>query len=198
MANFPDIEPDGNAEWGIRTLTSTYESTLNGSAQHLQLPAAKWAGVLSFSNRGGAEARILRGFVFSLGGPAGRFDILPPDFDQQGSMAGPGVVDGADQTGKELTTGGWTPNQPALFEPGDYVGIDGELKMITERIASDGSGAATLKFAPPLRNSPANSSAIEVSAPRVTMYLESDSQARSQITPGLIYSLQLAVVEDIA
>lgn len=195
--DFPSIIPD-RAEFYISTNTQTHESALNRAVQHKQLPGDRWQGLISFSNRGGSEARQLKAFVFSLQGPAGRFDVSPPDLDQQGTMAGTGNVSGANQTGKTLATDGWDANQTTLFDYGDYFEVNGELKMITEPISSDAGGNATLKFVPPIRFSPADAGPIEVTDPRArNCYLTNDKQAQVAITSPIIYSLSLAFREDV-
>lgn len=194
--DFPDIQPD-QYDVGIETNTETFEAELNGASQYGQLPGDRWEVTATWTNRGGSEARQLRGFVYGLRGPATLVSIQPFDIDQQGTMAGSGVVNGADQTGTTLTTSGWGIDQSALFEPGDYFEAGGQLKVITETISSDGTGAATLVFAPPLRNSPADASPIEVDNPRMDARLTGDGMTRAQVSSPLIYALTLTFREDI-
>jgi hypothetical protein len=195
--DFPNIDPDGNAEFWLRSANTEFGSVLSGTVQHRALPGDRWEALLPFSNRQGSEARRLKAFIMSLGGSRGRFKVPPVDNERSGTMLGSGVVDGAGQTGSDLATTGWTPNQSLLFDYGDYFEVNGELKIITEPVASNGSGDATLKFAPPLRQSPASAAPIEVSDPRCTMYLENDEQARIGVSAPYIYNVTLSCVEDI-
>lgn len=196
MTDFPDIHPDA-ADWGLESSTSEFRSDLTNTVQHAQLAGHRWRGVITYANRGGADARRLKAFLNGLLGPSTRFRIQPPDAEQNGTMNGIGEVTGAAQTGSTLNTTGWAINQSLLFDYGDYFEVNGELKQITAPASSDGSGNATLTFTPPLLTSPANAEPIEVDDPRVTVYLENDNQARAQISAPYIYALSISVVEDI-
>lgn len=198
MADFPDITPDETVDWRIETNTAEFSSDLNMAVQHMVMQGARWRGTLPFTNRKGVDARRLKAFVFSQQGPAGRFDVLPPDLNQQGTMSGSGTVDGTGQTGTTLNTTDWDASQPVLFDYGDYFEVNGELKMITEPVASDASGDATLTFVPPLRESPTSGQSIEVTEPRArNCYLLNDDQAAASISGPYIYSLRLEIVEDV-
>ena len=194
--DFPNIQPD-QYDVGIDTNTETFESQLNGATQYGQLPGDRWEITATWSNRGGAEARQLRGFVYGLRGPATLVSVQPFDIDQQGTMIGNGVVDGSGQAGTTLNTTGWAANQSALFEPGDYFEAGGQLKVITETICSDANGDATLVFAPPLRNTPADASPIEVNDPRMDARLTGDGMTRAQVSSPLIYAMTLTFREDV-
>ena len=194
--NFPDIHPDA-ADWGLESNTAEFRSDLNNTVQHGQLAGHRWRGVLTFTNRGGSDARRLKAFLNNLLGPSTRFNLQPPDNEKVGTMAGLGTVAGAGQTGTSLNTTGWNNNQSLLFDYGDYFEVNGELKQITQPISSDGTGNATLVFTPPLLTSPANAAPIEVHDPRVSVYLENDNQARAQVSAPYIYALSISVVEDI-
>lgn len=197
MADFPNIKPDGNATWGIRASTSEFRSVLSGSTQYRALTGDRWEGVLSFSNRSESVQRSLRGFITALRGRQNTFAINPPNLDQQGTLNGTPTVDGGGQTGTSLNTTGWTANQTNLMEPGDYFEVNGELKMATETISSDGAGDATLVFQPPLRDTPTSGQSIEVTDPRCTVRLENDDQAKFQVSANYIHTLQISVREDV-
>ena len=195
--NFPDIDPDAAAEFWLRSNNTVFESSLSGTQQHRGLPGDRWEATLPFSNRQGQEARQLKSFIMSLGGARGRINITPPDNEQIGTQAGTGIVDGASQTGTTLDTSGWNASQPLLFDYGDYFSVNGELKMITAQISSDGSGNATLEFTPALRESPASGQSIVVSDPTCVMFLQNDEQARVSVSGNFIYNVTLSLIEDI-
>jgi hypothetical protein len=194
--NFPDIVPDA-VVFGLESNTTVFESELSNAVQHGQLTGDRWNGVSTFTNRGGLDARKLKAFVSALGGPSGRFKMSPPDMEQLGTRLGAGAVAGANQVGNTIATGGWNPNQPILFEVGDYFEVNGELKQISERIASNGSGNATLKFSPPLRRSPANTATIITDNPMGLFYLADDNQASWRVSAPYIYALSLTYIEDV-
>lgn len=193
---FPTVSPDA-ASFGLQGNTTLFESELSNNVQHGTLTGDRWYGTVTFTNRGGLDARKLRAFVTALAGPSGRFTMEPPDMEQLGTRAGSGATSGAGQVGRTLATGGWTPGQPILFEVGDYFSVNGELKQISERIASDGSGNATLKFSPPLRRSPANASPIEAVSPKGLFYLTDDNQASWRVSAPYIYALSWSFIEDV-
>lgn len=194
--DFPNIPPDA-ATFRLQGNTTTFESELNAAVQHGEMPGAKWVANLAFTNRMKTQARMLKAFLTRLGGPVGRFRMSPPDLDQQGTYLGSGVVDGANQTGSALNTTNWVPNQSGLAVAGDYIEVNGELKMITQDASADANGDAVLHIAPPLRRSPANSAPIETQAPKGVFYLLNDDQAAWQLSAPLIYAVSIAAEEDI-
>ena len=136
MADFPNIEPDLE-EIALIANNQVYNSPLTGQAQTASLTGAKWQCTPTFSNRNGKEARDLRAFLFDQEGVSGRFNYYPASIDNIGTHSGVGVVDGAGQTGKSLLTKGWDADQPLLFSAGDYLTVNGEMKMVTADVAVD-------------------------------------------------------------
>jgi len=194
---FPDITPNA-VDWGLQPNTQNTRSELDGTVQTLALPGDVWSGVLTFSNKFDPEARILRAFLSSLRGQAGRFYLSPPGYRQAGTAPGSPIVKGASQTGLALATDGWTPSQTGILLAGDYFEVNGELKIMTADADSDSGGNATLNFTPPLRTSPADNAAITTTDPKVTMMLKDANQARWQAQPTPIYALSIAVQEALA
>ena len=177
VLNFPDV-PVESGSWGVQYRSRSFESELTGAIQTAALPGAKWTGQIVVPNLPNAEIRATKAFLNALRGDTGRFYFVPLDLDQVGTRLGSGVVSGAGQTGTQLDTDGWNASQSQLFAPGDYFEINGELKQITEDIASDGEGAATLVFAPPLRKSPPDGAQVLHVAPRAIMKLSDNQQAQ--------------------
>jgi hypothetical protein len=68
---------------------------------------------------------------------------------------------------------------------------------MTADATSNGSGVATLNFAPPLRAAPADNAAITVTNPRCTMRLVDDGQAEWQFGLNHVYSATLNFIEAI-
>lgn len=195
MADFPDVKPNDE---NLRLISSnqSYESVLTGDKKTAELSGDKWAATLQFSNRHGSEAAKLRAWLFSLGGSRTRFKYSPESISKLGTASGAGVVNGADQTGSVLVTSGWDVSQANLFLAGDYFEVNGELKIVTADASSDGTGAATLNFAPKLRNSPPDGSSIITDKPSATFRLENDDQAQFQIQGPLIYNASFSLLED--
>ena len=135
MADFPDVKPNDE---NLRLISSnqSYESVLTGDKKTAELSGDKWAATLQFSNRHGTDAAKLRAWLFSLGGSRTRFKYSPESISNLGTASGAGVVNGADQTGSELLTSGWDADQDNLFSAGDYIEVNGELKIVTGDVAA--------------------------------------------------------------
>lgn len=131
IKDFPNVSPDANATFGLESNTSEFRSVINNDTQHMSLPGDRWRGSVSFTNRTRQEANKVKAFKAALGGAAGRFYFTPCDAYQAGTMQGAGVIDGAVASGSSvLPTNGWAADQDTLFEYGDYLEVNGELKMV--------------------------------------------------------------------
>ena len=194
ILTFPNISPD-SLDFGLMANTQSMDSELNGASQTLGLPGDKWSATLTYSNRQGADARVLRAFLASLRGGAGRFYLSPPDYVRTGAGGGTPLVKGAAQTGSTLTIDGCTQSVSGWLQIGDYFQIGNELKMITVDANSDIGGNATLTFTPPIRTSPADNGAVIITSPTCIMKLSDGNQARWQVQAPVIYALSIACEE---
>jgi hypothetical protein len=97
--------------------------------------------------------------------------------------------------GSTLITDGWTPSQPLLLDVGDYISINYELKIITQAVASDGSGEAILTFEPPLRVSPEDDAVIVVNSPKAIFRLSGDESDNFNLQPPFVADFTLDGVE---
>ena len=193
---FPAVTPNA-AEFALEANTQTLRSELNGAVQTVALPGDRWVANLTFNNLTGTKARLMRAFVGSLRGQAGRFYLVPPSNVRAGIGTGTPLVNGANQTGSSIITDGWTASQTGIVCAGDYINVGTELKMVTADANSNGSGQATIYFTPPIRVSPADNSAIVTVNPTVIMALKDGKQARWQSQPTPIYNLTLACEEPL-
>lgn len=129
-------------------------------------PAAYWAmdnALIGLYVKSVSEP-ALKGFLANLA----NFEIyLDQNAQAQtvGAYAGTGVVNGANQTGSNIVTNGWTASVTALFNPGDIVTFAGVNAVnplnrvsngylmqfvITAPVNSDSGGNATLPISPAL------------------------------------------------
>ena len=119
------------------------------------------------------DGRRLSAFFAALGGVRGRFLFRDPSIEPQGDT-GLGVVAGANQSGNTLHTASWLVNTQ-LFKAGDFFSLGADaatrLYQITEDVASDQIGTATLRFVPRLRASPANGAPLEIANPKLVLRL---------------------------
>ncbi len=188
------------ASFSLVANTQTFESPLNKSVQTYELPGARWAASWSYQNLTDADARILKAWLAKLRGQAGRFSCYDWTHKRPtGRAYRSGSVNGAGQTGRtvnaewavlsltidsHLLTADMTDlTCDAIHEtyadwllPGDYIGINGELKLVTDTVALTGSGLVIIAFEPPLRSAPADGAAITVIRPTCTMRLVDDKQ----------------------
>lgn len=131
MADFPDIEAN-DYSFTLLANSQSYESPLTRHTQTGALAGDQWQGVVTFNNRTGLEARTLRSFILGLGGQNGRFNFVPPDLDQGGTLLGSPVVDGNGQLGSTLSTKGWDYSNDSPLKAGDYLTVNSELKLVTK------------------------------------------------------------------
>ena len=131
-------------------------------------------------------------FFRKLNGMEGTF-LLPPYHASipRGVATGAPVVDGADQTGRELVTRGWSNGVSGILKAGDYISLGSgsatRLYSVLNDVDSDGSGDATLDIWPRLRESPADGAAISVTNPKGIFRMTSNT-SRHGISNALIYT----------
>lgn len=183
------------ARFGLRTNTQIYVSPLSGDTQRAELPGARWFTTFTLSTKKRADIAKIQAFLVSLTGPAGSFYGYDPNATTPlGAGGGTPLVNGGSQTGVSLITDGW-PNSTAILKAGDYFTVNGEYKMVTADVSSDGSGNATISFAPALRNSPANNAPLTVTNPTCIMRLVDDEQAAWDINESGFYDVSFNAIE---
>lgn len=165
----------GSLDWGYTSNTQTFASPLSGSVQTMELPGTRWRFSFDMGTLNPDDSALLRGWLMLLRGQSGRFymhNMAHPH--PRGAAGGTPVVSGAGQSGISLVTEGW-PAGVTVLKTGDFFEVNGELKMIVADVLANGSGAATLTFEPPLRNSPASGAAITTSKPKAVFKLDEDT-----------------------
>ncbi len=191
---FPDIFPESES-WGLESNTGLLESELDKSVQTNTLSGGRWVASQTFVNVPKAKAFQLKAFLASLRGRSGQALLVPYEArSPMGTVSGTPLVAGASQTGTSLDTDGWSASQTVL-RTGDYFEVNGELKMATADVTSDGSGAATINFEPELRDPPANNAAITVNNPTCVMRLDSDDSEWQSSVKGKYYGFSMRWVE---
>lgn len=187
------VSPD-KLDWSLKSNTVTFQSPLTSSVQTVEFPGARWTASFSLEYLTDDDAAILQAFLVRLRGQAGRFYLhnfarpRPRGAGTEGAL-----VNGSGQSGTNLNTDGWQPSTTVL-KAGDYVGINGELKMVVSDVVTNSVGAASITFEPPLRSSPADNSSITVNKPTATFMLTEDS-ARWITQAPYLTSIQIQCVE---
>jgi len=192
---FPAGVFPAQADWGLQSNTQTFTSPLDRTTQMISLPGARWKAKLQFSRLNARENAALTSLLARLRGQYGKF-WLPNHGTPTplGTGSGSPQVSGDGQTGVSLATAGWGAYETVLMD-GDFFNVNGELKMAVADVDSDGSGAATIVFEPPLRSSPPGGSTIYTDHPTCIMRLATDDEFMSSALPGRQYSLSFSCLE---
>lgn len=166
---------------------------LSGREVITSFPKARWA--LSFNvitltpeNRGQALAAVTR-----LSNLKNFFEIVPPNYSGA-AFTGAITVAGGAQIGTELNIA--AAADTLVLKAGEWFTVNGELKFVIEDCATNGSGLATVQFEPPLRNAPANATALETQAP-VGKYRLVNPEAAWAIAQGGFTAVQFDCIEVI-
>lgn len=184
-------------EFGLRFNTLVHTSPLSGYVQTVGLTGARWTAQITFSGQSPANAATIEAFIVSLKGQQNRlnlYNLARPSVNGTGN--GTPLVAGADQTGSSITTDGWA-NSETVLKAGDMIGIGGELKMVTADVTSNASGEATINFEPAIRTSPADNSAVDITAP-TALFMLSENEIRSRRTQALYEPLTIELIEVFA
>jgi len=179
------IDP-ARVEWTLVAVTQIHESPLTGSVQTQELPGAYWQCVVDYSNAWGDNARRLWAFVAAMRGRAGRVNV--PAFGREtpsGVGGGSPAVNGAGQLGNTLAIDGAPLSTTGWLLAGDMFSVGGSLHMLTADADTDGSGTATLTFAPALRAAPSDGGAITTVNPTTVMMFLADQQGSSYAPGGM-------------
>lgn len=126
-----------------------------------------------------------RAFIAAMNGSANDVHV-PVDPVAQSVIANTMLVNGASQTGRSLIVDG-LPNSTTVLTAGQFVTVGDQLLQLTANVTTNGSGQATLSFAPPLRSAPADNAVVEFKNPYCLMYLA--DQASYSVEAGYVYSL---------
>jgi len=167
ILTFPAVTP-AKSTWGIKSLTETFTSPLNGSVQTAGRPGARWKATLEFAQLALTEGATVESFLAQMDGMAGRVYLYPHHRPGSGANA---AVNGASQVGTTLNL---TCAAGRVFAVGDYFTVNAEFKMVTAAATADGAGAVALSFAPMLRASPADAAAVVFTRPTALMMLAQD------------------------
>jgi len=167
-----------SSSFGLETNTQTFTSPLNKVTQRALLDGARWVATYRLPRMNKDLAAPWLAFLISLRGSVDTFNGYDPDrITPRGNISGSPVVKGGSQTGNSLLTDGWTASTNGLLKAGDYFSVNGELKMVTADVNSDGVSEATINFQPHLRSSPPDNEALILNKASCEMVLVNDRQA---------------------
>ncbi len=182
--------------WGISGSSLTQQSPLNKSSQGIVLPGSYWWCTFSFGYFVEEDSAKLEAFLVQLETQAGRVALW--NFARpipRGVGGGSPLVKGAGTLGTNLPIDGAPLSTSAWLKRGDYIGVNGELKMVTADVDTDSSGEATIPFGPMLRTAPADNAVVTLTRPTATFGLTDDKQAWSVTAPRLTTHQTLSFIE---
>lgn len=185
------------SRFGLETNTQTFESPLSRNVQRVLLGGARWNLTVTLPRMNRNQAAPWQAFLLGLEGRANTFYGFDPDAKQpRGVGTGNPQVNGGSQTGSSIIIDGATANILNWLLPGDYFECNGELKMVTAPVNTNGSGQATINFKPAWRDSPADNAPITLFNPTCEMILTDDQQAMWEADYNGIYeSISFSAVE---
>ncbi|MFW6198568.1 MAG: hypothetical protein ACOC5E_01965 [Acidobacteriota bacterium] len=167
----------------------------DGSEVVIQRRGPRWRTTLEPAATRGASARAWRSFLAQLSTYEETVEVGPPEYDGPSTgYSGPAPqVDGADQLGTSLDCDGVTADEDIL-EEGDYLEVNGELKILTADATADGTGAVTFEFRPALREPPDDDAAVEINDP-VATFRRREPEGVWSLDRVLITRVSLELVE---
>lgn len=174
-----------------RAVVALSQSPYTLDAQVYAHPGQAWQGQFVVPPMVRADAEEVIAWMLSLNGAAGTFLMgIEGCETPRGIATGTPLVNGADQTGQELVTDGWTTGQTGILKAGDFIqlgsGLDTHLHKVLADVNSDGSGNATLDIWPRLRESPSDNAAITVQSP-VGLWRLAKNDMPYEIGGGVIF-----------
>ena len=181
VLTFPSIRPPQSASLQLVGATQRHVSPFDGSAQTIGRPAQFWRASLTWGAIPHTEWRVMQAFISSLRGMSGRFTYTHPHtFRLATATIGTPLVKGAGQTGVTLLADGFTAGA-TVMKAGDFFSLADppgrqRLYQVTADVVADGSGNATLEFGPPLRSSPPDNLALNLTTPSPLWMLASDEE----------------------
>lgn len=143
------------------------------------------------------QAQAWIAFLLQLRGQACLFQLGDPlALAPGGTAAGSPLVNGSAQSGYVLSTRGWTPNATNVLRPGDWLQVGYRLYRNLDPVSADGSGVASLRIWPQLRESPADGAALLLNNTMGLWRLNSN-QRKWSITEARNYGFSFTIREAI-
>jgi hypothetical protein len=138
-----------------------------------------WTLDVEYAPLARTEAEALVAALCSLNGREGTF-LFGDSANKtpRGTGAGTPLVNGASQTGEDLSTDGWTASVSGILKAGDWIGVGSgstsRLYKVLADATSNASGAATLTLWPRVKTAWADNAAIATSFPKGVFALTTD------------------------
>ena len=161
---YPEIRPSTQA-WRLDGNTAIHRSPMNNSISTMDRDGEAWSIRMSYADIEGSRRRLLAAFLFKLNGAQHRMAIRDFGYVRAGVGGGTPLVNGADQTGKNLVIDGAPNSTNGWLLAGDKIGVAGLLHSVDADVDTDGSGNATIIVSPRIFIPPNTNDAVEIDAP---------------------------------
>lgn len=194
---WPSTVIANSSDWRLVPNTAAFTSPLTGSTRTLGRGGDRWACTLVLKNLSATNRAVLRAFLANLRGQTHRVIVPDHSYTRRGALTANFVVNGASQTGSSLICDGAATTITNAMMAGDWIRVGDYLYMVTADANTDGAGNITLSIVPPLRSSPADGAAVNITTPTCRMMLADNTAGWSNI-PGRISSFTVELIEDIA
>jgi len=167
--------------------------------QTMELPGARWTVSFIFDALGEADAALLQVFLLKQRGQANRFTLYPYHRSvPRGSINLSGVTLAAGVAQFATTCNLAGCGAAKTLKAGDYIGVAGELKMVTADATADGAGAITgVTFEPPVRTAWSNGASVTTDKP-TAVFMLSDPHVRWNTRAPLFTDIPIDAVEIFA
>ncbi len=181
-------------------------TTLSGVSQVTSFADKRWSAQLSVNPQFESQLRAWSLAIDQLSDLGNVLALTPPYYEGPStgySGAGP-LVNGASQTGLSLAVDGVSPST-AILSAGDFISFDvtsplgnsnRQLIKAAANVTSNGSGQATIQLVTPIRQSPADNAAVNISTPSAYFGFSSP-KSTVDYQPGKYSAFVLDLIERI-
>lgn len=197
--DLPDVAKPQSVGFGDQRNDAVFVSPLSGFVQELERSGTVWTMTLTWKNLNDRDAAKVTAWYKQMGKGGTRCRIQHFGYTRHGLGGGTPLVNGASQTGLSLVTDGWSHSITGIVATGDLIQLaTGQLIMATADCNSDSSGNVTIPFEPKLRTSPADDSALTLTAPTALFMLPKKgfSSAWVPSNPAPMGAFAIDLVED--
>jgi hypothetical protein len=163
------------------SVTAVAESVFTLRQQILKHTGERWEAEVTLPSMGRADAEPWVAWLLSMRGREGTFLLGDPlAVTPLGSAGGTPLVNGANQTGTNISIKGCTANQDNWLKAGDYIQLgsvsSSSLHKVLTNTDSDSSGIALPDIWPAITTAPGANSTVVTSNARGVFRLASSSQ----------------------
>lgn len=173
-----------------------YPSPHTGAVQTKKRGAGYMMVDMAFASLKTSERAELIAFLAKLRGGQHRFTLPMHCESNRGTFGGTPLVNGSTQKGGTVAVDGCSNTITNWIRAGDIFQLGNEIKICTDDASSDGSGEVSISFAPDIRTSPADNSAIVTSGAVGIFMLATDEPAFIN-RPGIFSDFSVSAIEDV-